>query len=123
LRHVRRPAIARFRALGLLAAVLVLAATALWSGPSGGDVAVSHHHLRSEFASPDQTVAVSTAAEAKASSGWIMPLAALGAALAMAFRYFARRDLRLVRASFPVSQRLVRACRRAPPRAVALYTF
>jgi hypothetical protein len=47
---MRRPAIARFRALGLLAAVLVLAATALRSGSSGGDVAVSQHHPRSVFA-------------------------------------------------------------------------
>lgn len=66
---------------------------------------------------------VSTAAEAKTTSGWIMPLATLGAALAMALRYFARRDVQFVRASFPVRQRLVRACRREPPRVVALHTL
>ena len=66
----------------------------------------------------------STAAEANATSGWIMPLAALGAAVAIALRYFARRDVQLVRASFPVRQRLVRARpARAPACSVAIHVF
>jgi hypothetical protein len=120
---MRRPSIARFRALGLVVAVLALAACALWIGASNGDTAVLHHRAGPVFADLDQVVVVSTAAEAKAASRWIMPLAALGATIAIALRYFARRDLQLVRASYPVRQRLVRASRRAPPGAVTPHMF
>ena len=75
------------------------------------------------FADPDQAAVVSTAADAKIASGWIMPLAALGAAIAISLRFLARRDLQRLRASFAVRQRLVRASRRAPPRVLAMQLF
>jgi hypothetical protein len=118
-----RSAIVRFRALGLLAAVLVVAAGALWIGSSHGDVAAVQHPGGLVLADPDQAAVVSPTAEARSTSGWIMPLAALGAAVTIAFRFFARRDPRSVRASFAVKQRLVRACRRAPPRLVVTPLF
>jgi hypothetical protein len=81
------------------------------------------HHIGPVFSDLDQAVVVSTAAEARTTSRWIAPLAALGATIAVALRSFARRDRQLVRAAYAVRQRLVRACRRAPPSAVALHTF
>jgi hypothetical protein len=118
-----RPAIVRLRALGLLAAVLTVAAGALWIGGASGDVAAVQHPGGLVFADPDQAAVVSPAADAKTTSGWIMPLAALGAAVAIALRFFARRDPQSVRASFAVKRRLVHACRRAPPRMVVTPLF
>jgi hypothetical protein len=115
--------VVRFRALGLLVAVLALAASALWIGSANGDAVVLHHRIGPAFADLEQAVVVSTAGEAKTPSRWVMPLAALGAAVAVAFRYFGRRDLHLVRASFPVRRRLVHACRRAPPVDGVLHMF
>jgi hypothetical protein len=120
---MRRPGIDRLRALGLLAVVLAFAATALWSVAWQSDVTVFHHSSTPVFADPDQAIVTPAAAEAKITSRWLMPLAALGAAVAIAIAYFARRDLRLVRVSFTVRQRLVRARRRAPPIGLALHTF
>jgi hypothetical protein len=118
-----RSAIVRSRALGLVAVVLVVAAGAVWSGAVNGDVAVVRHIAGLAFADPDQAVVVSPAADAKIASGWIMPLAALGAAIGISLRFLARRDLQRLRASFAVRQRLVRASRRAPPRALAMQLF
>jgi hypothetical protein len=122
-RTMSRSAIVRSRALGLVAVVLVVAAGAVWSGAVNGDVAVVRHIAGLAFADPDQAVVVSPAADAKIASGWIMPLAALGAAIAISLRFLARRDLQRLRASFAVRQRLVRASRRAPPRALAMQLF
>ena len=97
-----RPAIVRFRALGLLAVVLAVAAGALWFGASNGDVAAVHHPGGIVLADPVQAAVVAPTAEAKTTSGWIMPFAALGAAVGITLRFFARREPQSVRASFAV---------------------
>ena len=118
-----RSAIVRSRALGLVAALLMVAAGALWSGAGNAEVTVVRHFGGAAFADSDQAAVVSTAADAKVASGWIMPLLALGAAITISLRFLARRDLQQLRASFAVRQRLVRASRRAPPLAPAIQLF
>ena len=118
-----RSAIVRSRALGLVAAALVVAAGAVWSGAGNGEVTVVRHFAGVAFADSDQAAVVSTAADAKVASGWIMPLVALGAAIAVSLRFLARRDLQRLCASFAVRQRMVRASRRAPPRMPAMQLF
>ena len=118
-----RSATVRSRALGLVAAALVVAAGAVWSGAGNGEVTVVRHFAGVAFAEPDQAAVVSTAADVKVSSGLIVPLAALGAAIVISLCFLARRDLKRLRASFPVRQRLVRASRRAPPRVPAMQLF
>jgi hypothetical protein len=49
----------------------------------------------------------------------ILPLLTLGAAGVLAFAYLVRRGPAFGHASYPPSLRLVRAGRRAPPRALA----
>ena len=115
-----RSAMVRLRALGLVAGVLVLAATAIFTDSLDRGATVSHHHTGPVVADQDSPIVVSIAADAKTTSGWTMPLAAFGAALALAIGYFGRRDSSVARASFAVKQRLVRAGRRAPPRVLAL---
>jgi hypothetical protein len=113
----------RSRALGLVAAVLVVAAGAVWSGAGNGEVTVVRHLPGVAFADPDQAAVVSTAADAKPASAWLMPIAALGAAIAVSPHVLARRGLQRLHASFAVRQRLVRAGRRAPPRVPAMQSF
>jgi hypothetical protein len=104
----------KLRAVSLVAATLLLAGAAL-SADGGHARAVSHHHPDLAMADPVSAIVVPTAADTQTMSGFTMPLAALGIAVALASGYTRRRDSSAARASYAVKQRLVRAGRRAPP--------
>jgi hypothetical protein len=109
----------RVRAVSLVAATLLLAGAAL-SAHGGHARAVSHDHPDLAIADQASAIVVSTAADVQTMSGSTIPLAALGATVALAIGYSGRRDSSTPRASYAVRQRLVRAGRRAPPCVPAL---
>ena len=114
-----RSAMVRVRAVSLVAATLLLAGATL-SADGVHAQSVSHHRADLAMADHDSAIVVSTAADAQTMSGSTMPLAALGATVALAIGYSGRRDSSTPRASYAVRQRLVRAGRRAPPCVPAL---
>ncbi|HEY7106062.1 MAG TPA: hypothetical protein VH986_06650 [Acidimicrobiia bacterium] len=104
----------RLRALGLAAALVVLAGAAIWNDAWTESRTASVQRARTAVDQDTKLVAPS-AAEARVPTQWMLPLAALGAALAVALLATGRRLLRPRRAAFPARRRLVHANRRAPP--------
>lgn len=118
-----RLALVRLRALGLVAAVLLLGAASIGGDGQERGAPLSRHHTGPAAVYQDSAIVVATAADAKTTSGWLMPLASLGAAVVLAIGFFGGRASSPPRASFAVSRRLIRASRRAPPNVPALQLF
>jgi hypothetical protein len=106
------------RTFALLAVVLVLAGGAVWADGWALDAAPSAHDDRTAAVDTMPTAVVATVADIRPSSP-MLPLLTLGAAVVLAFAYLVHGNPMRGQASYPASLRLVRAGRRAPPRALA----
>jgi hypothetical protein len=106
------------RTLALVAVALVLAGTAVWTDAWALEDRFPAHDQRSAAVDTVPVAVVATVADARPSSS-LLPLLPIGIAVALALAYLGHRAPALARASYPASRRLVRAGRRAPPRAPA----
>jgi hypothetical protein len=105
------------RVFALLAALVVLAGVAVWNDAWSTNRTTSTPRAHAPVVDPDTSLVVPSVGDVKNGTPLGLPLATLAAALAVALVAAVRRDICALGRAYPIRRRLVRAHRRAPPRA------